>query len=949
MHSVNERRVMDDQSPNAVPVPTGWEIDLARRELRSRGISVPIGGRAFEILEVLVQAGGELVNKHDIMDRVWPGAIVEENTLQFHISAIRKALGDDRGLLKTASGRGYRLVGNWTSQPSSPAPTNLPQPISELIGRIAEVEAVSNLVRAGRLVTLTGAGGIGKTRLALAVARELLPQFPDGVWLVELSAFADPNLVPAALAAAIGLDLGGGDLSAWRVALALAARRVLVVLDTCEHVIDAAATMVEAILKAGSAAHVIATSREALRAEGEQLCTVQPLAVPAMNSEDILDYGAVRLFVDRARAVEPGFVADDHRAATIAAICRRLDGIPLAIEMAAARVATLGLEQLAERLDDRFDLLTKGRRTALPRHQTLRATLDWSYGLLAAPEQVLLRRLAIFAGAVDLKTIVAVATGDELAASDVVDGVSSLVAKSLVVAEADAAIARYRLLDTTRAYASEKLDDGDERDRIARRHAEFYLDLFEQAEAEAEMRPSVDWLGDYGWQIDNLRAALGWAFSPSGDLQIGAALTAAAVPLCVHSSLLDECRNRVERALAVLGTLFNRDERLEMKLYAALGTTLIFTSDATIAALGAAWTKALDIAERLDDTEYQLRSLVGLWFFNRVAGRLAASLADAQKFCALAEARSTSNDRLIGERLVGISQHFLGDQPGARRHLDGMLARYSPPAAKSHLMRFRNTQQLTAGTFLGRSLWLQGFPDRAALAVEKYVNDARATSHVNSLCYVVAHAACPIALWSGRLDIAEQYVALLIDLSTRYSFTRYLALGRSHQGVLAIRRGDVASGLPLLRSGLDELGDEVNASQRFFLFRGELAEALGRFGQIDEALSALAGAIVRANETEERWSIAELLRINGELLLVQGAPGAAEAAEGHFLQAIEWARQQGALSWELRAGTSLAHLLRDQGRSADAMAVLRPIYDRFTEGFDTADLPRATALLHDLS
>jgi DNA-binding winged helix-turn-helix (wHTH) protein len=251
----------------------GWRFDLASRELRANGVTVPIGDRAFSILEILVRAAGALVTKHELMSHVWPGVIVEDNTLQVHIAALRKVLGADRILLRTASGRGYRLLGDWstgvgsTADPAPEAvqrsatpaaardaggaPTNLPETVSALIGRDAELDDVVNLVRAGRLVTLSGAGGIGKTRLVLAVARRLLPQFPDGVWFAEFSSLTDPGLVPATIAAAVGLDIGGGEVSAQRLAQALAARRMLLVLDTCEHVIDAVATIAEAVLRAG--------------------------------------------------------------------------------------------------------------------------------------------------------------------------------------------------------------------------------------------------------------------------------------------------------------------------------------------------------------------------------------------------------------------------------------------------------------------------------------------------------------------------------------------------------------------------------------------------------------------------------------------------------------------------------------------------------------------------
>jgi hypothetical protein len=349
----------------------------------------------------------------------------------------------------------------------------------------------------------------------------------------------------------------------------------------------------------------------------------------------------------------------------IAAICRRLDGIPLGIELAAARAAALGIGELAARLDDRFQVLTGGRRTALPRHQTLRATLDWSYELLAEPERVILRRLAVFAGAFGLEGAVAVAAISEISPSEVVDGLFNLVSKSLVSTE-EGAVARYRLLDTMRAYGLQKLTESGELQAVARRHAEYYRDVFERAGAETEVRPATEWLADYGRRIDNLRAALDWAFSPGGDASIGAALTAAAVPLWMHLSLMEECRGRAERALAAIAA-GTGDARCEMQLHAALAVSLMYTRGA-VPEIGAAGTKALEIAESLDDAEYQLRSLWGLWSFHTGNGRHQVALTLAQTFHALAAERSDPGDRLIGERIIATSQYYLGDLLGARRH-----------------------------------------------------------------------------------------------------------------------------------------------------------------------------------------------------------------------------------------------------------------------------------------
>jgi predicted ATPase/DNA-binding winged helix-turn-helix (wHTH) protein len=934
-----------------------------RRELLADNRPVPLGGRTFEVLIALIEEPGAVVSKDALMERVWPNRIVEESSLHVQISALRNAFGADRNLIRTISGRGYQFTAEISTVAASPHPqavartavqipaaarpsTNLTEPVSELIGRDVELEEVLGLAGAHRLVALTGAGGIGKTRLGLEVARRLLPEFADGVWVIELAPLTDPDLVPTAVATELGLDLADDVVSPERVANALAAKQLLLVLDNCEHLVDAAASMAEALLFTNPAARVLATSREPLRAEGECLFRVPSLAVPtegSQDAEDSLQYGAVRLFVARARAAAPQFSPDGHVAAAIAAICRHLDGIPLAIELAAARMNALGVEELAARLDDCFHLLTGGRRTALPRHQTLRATLDWSYQLLPELERVVLRRLAIFAGGFTLQAASTIAAIDETAGSDIVDCVANLVAKSLVAADLGGATGWYRLLETTRAYALEILTQSGEFEQVARRHAEYCRDLFERAEAELETRPASEWLAAYGRRIDNLRTALDWAFSPTGDVAVGVALTIAAVPLWAQLSLVQECRARVERALAGLGPEAGRSARQEMKLHAALAASLLFSKGPTpeTEAVGA---KALEIAESLGDTEYQLRALYGLWACRVNAGECRIALMLAERFYSLAQGRSDPADRPIGDRLIGASLHYWGDQTNARRHIERMLSGYVAPVQRSPVIRFIFDQRVMARVVLARILWLQGFPDQARCAAQSTVDEARALNHAASLCLALHEAACPVALFTGDLAAAESYVARLLDRSAAHALPIWQSCGHRVQGTLLIRKGDFDRGLQLLRTALEQ-SPEGSLQPRFTWFLGQLAEGLGRAGQIAEGLDAIDEALARSERNEERWCIAELLRVKGELLLLREGSGGATAAQDHYQQALGWARRQGALSWELRAATSLARLLRDQNRSTEAIALLAPIYNRFTEGFDTADLKAAKALI----
>jgi predicted ATPase/DNA-binding winged helix-turn-helix (wHTH) protein len=943
-----------------------FRVSPHRRELLADGRPVKLGGRALDVLMTLIDARGVVVAKNALMARVWPDQIVEENSLQSQISALRAALGAERDLIRTVSGRGYQFTGEIRlvmegphtqavagaamRVRAPPHPTNLPSPVSELIGRDAELEEILRLTATHRLVTLTGAGGIGKTRLGLEVARQLLPRFTDGVWAIELAPLSDPGLVPVTVATALGLDPTGDVVSPERVANALAAKQLLLLLDNCEHLVGAAASMAEALLHANPAARVMATSREPLRAEGECLYPVLPLAVPtegSQDAEDPLQYGAMRLFVVRARAAAPQFSLDANVAATIATICRHLDGIPLAIELAAARTTTLGVEELASHLDDCFDLLTAGRRTALPRHQTLRATLDWSYELLPEPERVVLRRLAIFAGAFTLQAASTVTAIGESAGPHIVDCAANLVAKSLVAADFDGATAWYRLLETTRAYALEKLAQSGEFEQVSRRHAEYYRDLLERAQIELQTRPVSEWLAAYGRQIGNLRAALYWAFSPTGDVAVGVALTIAAVPLWGQLSLVQECRLCVERALASFEPEAGRGASRQMKLYAALGASVLFLKG-PIPETEEIWAKALGIAESLSDPEYQLRALLGLWACRMGRGEFRVALTLTQRIYGLAQDRDDPAMLAIGDRIIGGSLHYCGDQTNARHHIERRHRGDVAPEQRSPLSWLQLCQRVVARVALARVLWLQGFPEQAKRTAQNAVDDARALNHMGSLCLALCEAACPVALFTGDLAAAEGYAVMLLESSAAHALPFWRAGGHSFRAALLIRNGDVDTGLRRLRIALEQ-AREASFQPSFTWFLGELAAGLGHTGQIARGLESIDEALARSERNEERWCAAELLRIRGELFLLQGGSGAAAAAEDHYQRALGWARRQGALSWELRAAMSLARLLRDQARPADAMMLLQPVFDRFTEGFDTADLEAAKALLDTLA
>ena len=407
-----------------------------------------------------------------------------------------------------------------------------------------------------RLLTITGTGGVGKTVVALDVAERVVGTYKDGVWLIDLAPIDDPSLVPTALASTLGLEVRS-DKPLPSLIGAMKEKQMLLVLDNCEHVIDGAAALVEAILSGSRNVRVLATSREPLRVKSEPVRRLSPLESPPeqvqLNAAAALKYSAVELFVERAAETMNEFELNDEDAQYVADICRDLDGIPLAIELAAARIETFGVRGIAAHLNDRFQLLKGGRRLAVPRHRTISATLEWSYQLLTEQEQTIFRSLAIFVGSFTRESACAVAADAGVSPPDISEAVTHLVEKSLVTAEIGGDDIRFRLLETTRAYALAKLAESGEADALARRHAAHYRDLMEHARPNA--KAGRDLAAEYAPEIDNIRAALSRAFAPGGETKIGIALAAASAPIWPEMSLLTECHRWMEKAIDVLSAV----------------------------------------------------------------------------------------------------------------------------------------------------------------------------------------------------------------------------------------------------------------------------------------------------------------------------------------------------------------------------------------------------------
>jgi predicted ATPase/DNA-binding winged helix-turn-helix (wHTH) protein len=505
-----------------------FELQAAERRLLADGAPVAIGPRAFDVLVVLVQHAGSLVAKDELLDRVWSTVIVEDNTLQAQISALRKVLG--REAIATVSGRGYRFTLELDEGTVGPSVEtlprhNLPTQLTAFIGRTTEIAQIRQLLAVSRLLTLTGTGGCGKTRMALQVAADVLARYPDGVWLVELGSLADPNLVPRALGSVLGVTEQNGKTVAQSVVESLADKRTLIVLDNAEHLLLACAQLTDVVLRQCAHVTVLATSRERLGVDGERTYRVPSLSVPdetqAASPELVAASESAQLFIERARLQRPQFEVTARNAPALAAVCRQLDGIPLAIELAAPRVRSMSLEEVNLRLDRIFGLLTGGSSTALPRHRTLRSLIDWSYDLLSAAEQALLRRLCVFSGGFTLDAAERACAGDGIDTADVLDLLASLCDKCLVTADEQAGATRYRLLETIRQYAFERLRERGEEARWRARHFTYCLSLAKEVQPLLSGPDQKEALGRLAAEYDNLRSAMAWSSGGQGDAMAG--------------------------------------------------------------------------------------------------------------------------------------------------------------------------------------------------------------------------------------------------------------------------------------------------------------------------------------------------------------------------------------------------------------------------------------------
>lgn len=919
------------------------------RLLEKDGVPVKLGSRAVDLLRLLVDRAGEVVSKNELLAHAWPNLVVEEISLRVHIAELRKALGDGQAgarFVTNVPSRGYCFVAPVLRSAPVPvvavvekvAPIPLPHRLERMIGREDVLEELSGRLPNERFITLRGPGGIGKTTVAVALAHEMWAAFDGQVRFLDLGPLKDAALVTSTVASALGLVVHLSDPTNSIVSF-LRDRRMLLVFDSCEHVIEDAARLAESIYQEAPGVSMLVTSRESLLVEGEQIFELAPLSGPpagaSLTVNEVLSYPAARLFADRAAAAGYRSGLTDDDATVLAEICGKLDGIALAIELAAVRVNAHGLREMATLLDGRLKLEWRGRRTAPPRQQTLGATLDWSYGLISEHERVVLRRLAVFAGPFTLQSAAAVAGDANETIDRVVDTLEQLVAKSLVSARPDGASTRYRLLDTTKAFALQKLADGGEANSSARRHAQHVLDALEKTIAPSSVGQAAD-PQERAELLGDARAALVWAYAGDHGADLRVPLGGACSKMFVELNLLSEGRQWASRALAALDET-NRGGAWELELQSALGHAFMFTERNSEQA-EAALERGLSIAEKLDDRANQFRLLSRLNMFYRRTGeyrRLLPIAFDAER---IARAIGDKAGLAGAKALVGVSYHLVGNQPEAHRHLDeGLLGAAALREAQPGHFAYSRTPQIP----LARVLWLRGFPDQAVECVRP-VTGAAAPRDVVMYCIALCWSASLYG-WIGEWSVVESLTERLAAHAGVHGLASYEAVAAGFRAQTLIARGEMKPGVELLRTALPRLHAdryELYASG----FVAELSQGLAALDQGSEALNVLHEAIARVVAEGDGFEMPELLRLRGEL---EARNGDAEGAEASFAASIALAEQQGALSWRLRTEMSLARLRLKQARprSLDGLA---ETYARFSEGFETADLKAARRLLDEL-
>ncbi|WP_245150601.1 ATP-binding protein [Pollutimonas harenae] len=959
-----------------------FRLHVNRRLLQRNGVAVKLGSRSLDILIALVERAGDVLSRRELIARAWAGLVVDEANLRVNISNLRKCLGEGKDgarYVVNLPGRGYSFVAPVTRVRSTFSPTELeliqspdlrsnnasltthsehllPEPLKRLVGREASVSVLTQLLAEHRFVSIIGPGGMGKTTVAISVAHTMLEAFSGAVHYVDLASVTEASLVPITIASVLGLKLQVQVQDPRSNILAFfRTQKALLVLDNCEHVIDETAALAEQLYKSAPQVHLLATSRELLRVEGEHVYILPPLDVPPISADitaaDAMMFPAVQLFMDRVAASGAQETLTDETALFAVEICQKMDGIALAIELAAGRVRSHGLQGTAELINSRFDLLWHGRRTAPPRHQTLQAMLDWSYKLLSENERSVLYRLSVFVTPFNLEAAQRIATDAVLTEAQVATAIASLADKSLLSSSMLNGTWHLRLLDSTRSYASEKLAKSGELNAVLRKFTEYLIaQLSRSNERENEwqagardvmegdtMRPALVWAFSHtgeGERVCNMRTALAWAFSDAGESELGVRLTALAAPHLLVLSLLEECHSWCQSALSQLGSL--EGSATHLILQETLVISALFTR-VDRDELRSSIECGLNLARKLNDHERELELLAGQHIVMCQLGRFREAVEVSWRSLELARKVGSPAGLVMSEWMLGCAYHLTGDQVGALRHMEeGFKQAAALGVAKVDIYGYEH--RIRAIIVLARTLWLSGAADRAAQVARQAVEEAELDEQPMSMFLALLYAST-VFLWRGDIEESEALVSRLIEHVGRHSFGTNADFGTALAAEVALLRGEFRTAASRLREALSTLHVERRQILTNMLSRS-MSEALFECGELLEAEAIIVASVESAEVRHDSFDIPELLRTRAKIGIASGQLDQ-RAAEAMLLRAIELANSQGALSLELRSATALSALLANDGRTEEAYTILAKVYGRFTEGHETRDLRTA--------
>jgi predicted ATPase/DNA-binding winged helix-turn-helix (wHTH) protein len=922
-----------------------FRYDAVRRELSDAAGTVRIGARALQLLELLLERPGSVCSRDDLVRRLWPTREVEESGLRVHMAALRRTLGDgqdDAKYIVTVPGRGYAFVADVVAErpdvaadPVAPGAAEVPSAVRARacpIGRGPDIARIGELLEQQRLVSIVAAGGMGKTTVALAVAENKRARYPNCVFFVDLSSLSEATLVVVEVAQRCGVGISRSD--PWPALLnALQRQHALIVLDNCEHVIDAAASLADRILARCPQVRILTTSREPLEAESEVVVRLAPLGLPSHGSglqlEHALSYPAIQLFVERAEAASAAFELTDGNVAAVHQLCEFLDGMPLALELAAARVGSLGVQGLHFHLASALELLTRGRRTAMGRHRTLHAVLNWSYELLTDTEKLVLQRLAVFRSAFDLDAAVAVAASHELAIQQVREDVRSLQDKSLVAAEPnDSGPPLYRLLYVTRLFAERTWALAADEAALKRRHAELVLQrMVEANHAKAQTRVkslNSTRASRFSSATAELRSALTWTLLDENDLLLGIEITAEALHVYHSASLLDEYLKFMNAAIDKVTRAGASDTRLEFRLYQRLA----FISGQAITtpeerARCARKTRVL--GQRFGTDIERIEALYAVCTGAYGHGDYLLALSCCEEIRELTQGEHERLRVPVADRLSVLSLHALGQHDAAER-LAHRVMQFDTSTLE---LRFQSDVPfgVSMRIQLARIHWLRGdFQLAWATLLETISQDDAA--HIFVKCQPLGMAAIPMSIWKGDMATAARWCRELLDHSTRTSIPYWQAFAKVYERLI--------QGEPLQPGSVE-------------------VQLLEQSPMLDDIVATvLPGAprptvLKRVHDGQVGWCAPEVLRLAALAKLDASADGRARCIE-ELKRAMDLSVEQGARFWSLRLAMSLfAVSTTESAERASARDLLRSLLNTIDDGSQLRDLREARQMVesHD--